>query len=185
MSKKMLVLTEAAIFAALAMTLSFIPDFASWFTPSFGAIPLILFSLRRGLKAGLLSGLCWGLLHFLLSKVYFLSLPQVVIEYILAFVAMGLAGLYSTPIQKALKSNQKLQAAGLACLAAITAVLARYLFHFWAGILFWSDYAPEGMSPLLYSLYVNGSAGLLTLLFTLLVLLPLLYLQPKFFLGER
>lgn len=35
-------LIETAIFAALAMALSMIPDFASWFTPSFGAIPLIL-----------------------------------------------------------------------------------------------------------------------------------------------
>ena len=39
-------LVEAAIFAALAMALSFIPDFFSWFSPSYGAIPVVLFSLR-------------------------------------------------------------------------------------------------------------------------------------------
>ena len=54
-------LIETAIFAALAMALSMIPDFASWFTPSFGAIPLILFALRRGTKYGLFAGLIWGL----------------------------------------------------------------------------------------------------------------------------
>ncbi|MCC9736877.1 energy-coupled thiamine transporter ThiT, partial [Streptococcus agalactiae] len=75
-------LIETAIFAALAMALSMIPDFASWFTPSFGAIPLILFALRRGTKYGLFAGLIWGLLHFVLSKVYYLSLSQVFIEYI-------------------------------------------------------------------------------------------------------
>ncbi|MHB9781261.1 energy-coupled thiamine transporter ThiT [Streptococcus sp. 10F2] len=184
MSKKMLVLTEAAIFAALAMTLSLIPDFASWFTPSFGAVPLILVSLRRGLKAGLLAGLCWGLLHFLLSKVYYLSLPQVIIEYILAFLTMGLAGLYATPLKQALAQKEITKAFSLAALAATTAILVRYFFHFWAGILFWSDYAPEGMSPFLYSLSVNGTAGALTLLFSLLVVLPLLKVQPRFFLEK-
>ncbi|VUC64594.1 putative proton-coupled thiamine transporter YuaJ [Streptococcus pseudoporcinus] len=73
-------LVEAAIFAALAMVLSFIPDFFSWFSPSFGAIPLILFALRRGLKYGLLSGLIWGLLHFVLGKVYYLSMSQVLLS---------------------------------------------------------------------------------------------------------
>lgn len=184
MSKNILVLTEAAIFAALAMSLSLLPDFASWFTPSLGAIPLILFSLRRGVKVGLLAGLCWGLLHFLLSKVYYLSIPQVVIEYIFAFLVMGLAGFFSTPLQQALIKGQTNKAFSLASLAAITAILVRYLLHFWAGILFWSDYAPEGLSPILYSVYVNGTAGLLTLLVTLIVLLPLLYLQPKFFQGH-
>lgn len=184
MSKNMLILTEPAIFAALAMSLSLLPDFASWFTPSFGTIPLILFSLRRGLKAGLLAGLCWGLLHFLLSKVYYLSIPQVVIEYIFAFLVMGLAGLFSTPLKQAMAKGQTAKVFSLASLGTITAILVRYLFHFWAGILFWSDYAPEGMSPVLYSLSVNATAGGLTLLVTLVVLYPLLYVQPKFFQGH-
>ncbi|MBF8970439.1 MULTISPECIES: energy-coupled thiamine transporter ThiT [unclassified Streptococcus] len=184
MSKNLSVLTEAAIFAALAMALSMLPDFASWFTPSFGTIPLLLFSLRRGLKPGLLAGLSWGLLHFLLSRVYYLSLPQVFIEYVLAFLVMGLAGFFAPSFKAALKKGHKSQAIKIATLAAFTAILVRYLFHFWAGILFWSDYAPEGMSPIIYSLSVNGTAGLLTLAFSLLVILPLVHLQPRFFLTD-
>ena len=41
MSKNAVILVETALIAALAMVLSMIPDFASWFTPSFGAIPLV------------------------------------------------------------------------------------------------------------------------------------------------
>ncbi|EFY02298.1 thiamine transporter [Streptococcus dysgalactiae subsp. dysgalactiae ATCC 27957] len=100
-------LIEAAIFAALAMALSFIPDFAGWFSPSYGAIPLVIFSLRRGLKYGLLAGLIWGLLHFALGKVYYLSMSQVFIEYILAFISMGLAGIFSDSLVKTLKEQKK------------------------------------------------------------------------------
>ena len=83
MSKNAVILVETALIAALAMVLSMIPDFASWFTPSFGAIPLVLFALRRGSKFGVLAGFLWGLLHFLLAKVYYLTLSQVFLEYIL------------------------------------------------------------------------------------------------------
>ena len=54
------ILVETALVAAFAMALSYIPDFASWFSPSFGAIPLVLFSLRRGPKYGILAGTIWG-----------------------------------------------------------------------------------------------------------------------------
>lgn len=59
MSKNVCTLVEAAIFA-LAMALSFIPDFASWFTPSFGAVPLVLFGNLPRSKYGILAGLIWG-----------------------------------------------------------------------------------------------------------------------------
>ena len=79
-------LIETALVAAFAMALSYIPDFASWFTPSFGAVPVVLFALRRGPKYGTLAGLIWGLLHFILGKVWYLALSQVIIEYIITFI---------------------------------------------------------------------------------------------------
>lgn len=71
-------LIETALVAAFAMALSYIPDFASWFTPSFGAVPVVLFALRRGPKYGTLAGLIWGLLHFILGKVL---VPSLVTSY--------------------------------------------------------------------------------------------------------
>ena len=101
------ILVETALVAAFAMALSYIPDFASWFSPSFGAIPLVLFSLRRGPKYGILAGTIWGLLHFILGKVWYLSVSQVVIEYLFAFASMGLAGFFAAPFQKALRQEHK------------------------------------------------------------------------------
>lgn len=181
MSKNVSVLVEAAIFAALAMALSMLPDFASWFTPSFGAIPLILFSLRRGPKYGILAGLIWGLLHFVLGKVYYLSISQVLIEYILAFSCMGTAGFLTTPLQKALKSQQTKSALLFALSGACLATILRYIWHYVAGIIFWSSYAPEGMSASWYSFTVNGTAGGLTLFFVIISIVILLKSQPKFF----
>lgn len=174
-------LIEAAIFAALAMALSFIPDFAGWFSPSYGAIPLVIFSLRRGLKYGLLAGLIWGLLHLALGKVYYLSMSQVFIEYILAFISMGLAGIFSDSLVKTLRQQKKPFALLIALMATILAVGVRYLWHFIAGVIFWGSYAPKGMSAIWYSFTVNGTAGLLTLLVTLLALLLILPTQPQFF----
>ena len=106
MKRNVLVWVEVAIIAALSMALSFIPDFAGWFSPSWGAIILVIFSLRRGLTPGLAAGLLWGLLHFALGKVAFLSVEQVLIEYVIAFAVMGLAGLLYSPFQKALKAEK-------------------------------------------------------------------------------
>ncbi|MEX2784305.1 energy-coupled thiamine transporter ThiT [Streptococcus sp. H49] len=185
MSSKVNALIEAAVIAALAMALSLIPDFASWFTPSFGAVPLVLFSLRRGSKYGILAGLIWGLLHFILGRVYYLSLSQVLLEYILAFASMGLAGVLAAPLQKALRQKQSQKAFSLAFAAAFLAVSVRYFWHFLAGIIFWSSYAPKGMSPFYYSLLVNGSAGIITLLFVIISVLILLTVQSRFFLPEH
>ncbi|MGT2843972.1 energy-coupled thiamine transporter ThiT [Streptococcus hongkongensis] len=174
-------LVEAAIFAALAMSLSFIPDFFSWFSPSYGAIPLILFSLRRGLKYGLLAGLIWGLLHFALGKVYYLSLSQVFIEYIIAFISMGLAGLFSNHLKMQINSNNKVSALTIASLATVLAAFVRYFWHFVAGVIFWGSYAPKGTSAVWYSFTVNGTAGLLTAIIVLITIIILIPTQGRFF----
>ncbi|MEQ9810890.1 energy-coupled thiamine transporter ThiT [Streptococcus jiangjianxini] len=179
MSKNLNVLVEAAIFAALAMVLSFIPDFASWFTPSFGAIPLVVFALRRGSKYGLLSGLLWGLLHFVLGKVYYLAFSQVLIEYILAFVSMGLAGIFANSFQTAIRSKQTKTAIITGLSASLLAVGVRYFWHFLAGVIFWGSYAPKGMSALWYSMSVNGVAGLATLILVLISLILLVSAQAN------
>ena len=174
MKRNVLVWVEAAIIAALSMALSWIPDFAGWFTPSWGAIVLVIFSLRRGLTPGLAAGLLWGLLHFALGKVAFLSVEQVLIEYVIAFAVMGLAGLLYGPFQKALKAEKYTSAITLACTAAFVGVGVRYFFHYIAGVIFWGKDAPVGTSPWLYSLTVNGTAALLTFIVVVIACVALI-----------
>lgn len=173
------ILVETAIVASFAMSLSLLPDLAGWFTPSLGAIPLVVFSLKRGLRYGLLAGLIWGLLHFILGRVYYLSFYQVLIEYLLAFTCMGLAGLTSHKFQDALKKGNLLTSSFWAILGITIAVLTRYFWHFLAGVIFWSDYAPKGMSPYLYSFMVNGSACGLTFILCVIIFLAILKFQSK------
>lgn len=154
-------ITQAALMASLAMVLSLIPDIAGWFTPSWGALVLIAFSLKAGSRYGLLAGFLWGLLHLLLGKAYILNLSQTFIEYLLAFTSMGLAGIFNQQVKTALKIKQTKKALLWTYLSSALAILVRYFWHFLAGGLFWADYAPEGTSPYLYSLSVNSlTAGL-------------------------
>ena len=59
-----------------------------------------------------------GITHFAVGKVSFLSVEQVLIEYVIAFAVMGLAGLLYSPFQKALKAEKYTSAITLACTAA-------------------------------------------------------------------
>lgn len=93
MEKKYKVWIEGTLVVALAMVLSFIPlQIGSSFEISLGQIPLTLFALRRGWKAGILSGFIWGILHFPTGQVYYLSVIQVLIEYPIAFTFASLQG---------------------------------------------------------------------------------------------
>ncbi|MDO5099993.1 MAG: energy-coupled thiamine transporter ThiT [Eubacteriales bacterium] len=183
-NKALLAWIEAAIVAALAMALSFIPDYLSWMTPSYGAIIAILFALRRGAGFGLLSGLLWGLLHFLTGKAYFMTIPQVLIEYVLAFTCIGFAGVVSGRFRAALRENRKASAIFFAICGTVIGVTARWIWHYVAGFLFWGSYAPEGVSPYWYSFTVNGAAALQTAVAVLIVVLPLTVGNKKLFLSE-
>ena len=164
MSIKRIAWVEGAIVAALAMALSFIPHFMGWFSPSFGAIVLVVFALRRGLYPALFSGLVWGILHFVLGKVAYLSFSQVIIEYIIAFGVMGFAGLLHHQFQSAIRNEKQ-------ALAIVYIIISSFIG---VGFLFWGKYAPEGVSPYWYSFTVNGIAGLQTLVVTIVVAILLL-----------
>lgn len=168
---------------ALASVLSLIPLGVGWFSVSVGSIALLVYALRRGFIPGLVAGLIWGLMHFALGNVYYLSVPQVLIEYVLAFMSVGFAGLLSAPFLAAIRRKQTGQAFFYAAMATVLGIGIRYIWHYIAGFLFWGSYAPEGQSPYLYSLIVNGSAGLMTGGFVIVLLFLLIQAGPKIFLA--
>lgn len=158
---------EGTIAAALAMVLSFIPtNIGSSFSVSLGSIALVLFALRRGTKAGLCAGLLWGLLHFPLGQAYFLTPVQVIIEYPIAFLFIGFAGLYSHALQRSLQHGTTMNIIKSVWLGTTVGLLARYFWHFIAGFIFWGKYALWGLTPVLFSLVMNGLSCLLTIIVT-------------------
>ncbi len=96
-----------------------------------------------GLAAGLMSALAYGLLQMAVDP-YVISLPQLLFDYVLAFTALGLSGL----------GHDKKY--GLV-IGYVIGVLGRLCFAVLSGLIFFSAYAPETMSPLVYSLGYNGA----------------------------
>ena len=181
---KMRVWIEGAFAAAFAMALSFIPlDFGPAFSISIGMVPVLVYTFRRGTLPGLASGLIWGLLHVVLGKAYILTVSQGLIEYFLAFPVVGLSGLYAKPIQKSLKEGKGHFGVNL-LLGVTIGTFARYLIHFWAGVLFWGQYAMWGLGPVVYSLVINGLNGLVTGAATYIILLILAKKNQNLFLPK-
>ena len=173
---------EGTIVAAIAMVLSLIPtNVGSSFSISLGMIPITLYALRRGTKAGFFSAFIWGLLHFPLAQVYYLMPAQVIIEYILAFGFAGFAGVYSTKLQQAIKDEEQRKSSRIIMYASFFGTLMRYFWHFLAGFLFWGSFALWGMNPWLFSFVMNGASGLATAIVTTIVLLLLLKINPNLF----
>ena len=132
-------------FAALSVALSFVLSCIRLYRmPQGGSVtpasmlPIMLFSAAFGVGPGLLAGLVYGILQYLQGG-WFLNVWQFALDYLLAFAALGLAGL-------ARKLPEKW---GLYC-AMLIAAIGRALSATLAGIMFW-DTAP------LASLIYNGT----------------------------
>ena len=88
-------------------------------------LPIMLFSATFGVGPGLLAGLVYGVLQYLQGG-WFLNVWQFALDYLLAFAALGLAG-----IAKKLPEKWGLYA------AMFLAALCRALSAALAGVMFW------------------------------------------------
>ena len=179
-------IVEIALFAALSMALDYFIPSIGGLKISFKMLPVIILALRRGLVPGLLGGLLWGVLQILLGEATVLGAAQVIIEYILAFSAVGLAGLFRAPVQKTLYTEGARSKTLLyGSVATFIGSLARYVFHFIAGFWFWGEYAPEGMSPVVNSIVVNGKDFLIETACTIVIFVLLTPLYDRILRVKR
>ncbi len=109
-------------------------------------LPMMLFAYVYGTVPGLLLGAVYGLLQFLFGG-WFLSLPQMLMDYPIAFAMVGLAGLTNK------MQNESL---GLG-LGVVIASLGRFIAATVAGLIFWSDLTNGLWPAMVYSLGYNGS----------------------------
>ena len=146
-SKKLSVqqLAFCAVAIALGTVLSNIKVFSF---PTGGSITLLsmlvicLPGYWFGLGAGILTGVAYGVLQMLVDP-YILFPAQLVVDYLLAFGALGLSGLFCKRKHGLIPGY-------------ILAVLGRYTFAVLSGWLFFGIYAWEGWNPLPYSLAYNA-----------------------------
>ena len=143
LSAKQLAVCAAAI--ALGTVLSNIKLFSFTTGGSITLLSMLVICLPGywfGLGAGVMTGVAYGVLQMLVDP-YILYPAQLVVDYLLAFGALGLSGLFAA------KKH------GL-ILGYITAILGRYLFAVLSGWIFFGMYAWEGWNPLFYSLAYNA-----------------------------
>lgn len=158
--------TKQLVFCAMAMALAFITSYIKVFSlPWGGSVTLcsmlfiVLIANWYGVKAGILVGLAYGILQFI-QEPFVLSFFQVCCDYILAFAALGLAGLFAQKSHGLVKGY-------------IIAVLARGAFHALGGYLYWMDYMPDNFPQALKSIYpiaYNYSFLLLEAAITLIII---------------
>ena len=153
--KKIKKITLGGLMLALAVALSFfgikMPFGGSMTLGSM--VPIIAISYIFDFKFSLTVGFAYSLLQMVCDfapppvQKFSSFFAVIMIDYIMAFTSLGLAGQISSKIK-----NTKLRY--LSGTAAVVAI--RFLCHFISGILIWSFYAPKGQSPLIYSLLYNG-----------------------------
>ena len=90
-------LTACALFIALATILSLIKIYRFPFGGDITALSMLEIVLPAwiyGVKTGAMCGLIFGGIQFVLGA-YIISVPQVILDYVLAFSVMGVAGVFS------------------------------------------------------------------------------------------
>ncbi len=157
------ILVEGALMVALATILSMIKVFEMPFGGSvtlLSMLPLVLMSFRHGTRWGLLTAFVHSVLQMVLgfSNVGYCPtlLSQVgciLLDYILAFTALGLAYAFSRPF----KNRFVGVIVGTAIVCAI-----RFLCSWLSGMLIWGSYKDYyewavNMPVWLYSLVYNGN----------------------------
>jgi thiamine transporter len=152
------VLTEGIIVVALSIILKdvlppiyHLPQGGS--VSAAGMVPLLWFSLRRGLRAGLEASTVYGLIHMALPGSYIVDPIQALLDYPIAFAALGLAGIF-----------KKYPLVGVG-----VGITGRFLAHFASGVWFFWEYAGE-MNPMLYSAIYNGSYLIIELIISEIII---------------
>lgn len=148
-SKKLSV--KQLVFCAMAMALAVVTsNIKIWRMPMGGSITLLsmlfisLIGYWYGLRTGLLTAIAYGLLQLVIDP-YIISLPQLFFDYIFAFGALGLSGLFTNSKNGLYKGYA-------------ASVIGRFIFAFISGVAFFgSSAAGYGMSVPIYSICYNGA----------------------------
>lgn len=156
--------SKSLSFAGVTIALSFALSYIKLFSlPQGGSVtlasmlPLIVYSYVFGARKGLFAGVIYGLMQCLQSPQIYEPM-QVLLDYPVAFGAIGLAGVsknlkcLKTPLAKFIFG------ASLAC-------IGRYVAHFLSGYYVFSSWAMEGYSTLgwafVYNLYIIAELAII------------------------
>lgn len=121
---------------------------------------IVLVGYWFGVRTGITTAVAYGILQLLINP-YIISIPQMFLDYIFAFGALGLSGLFSESKNGLVKGY-------------IAGVAGRFFFSFLSGWIFFAVYTPEFFnSAFLYSLVYNMTyIGLEAVITLIIISLP-------------
>lgn len=162
-SEKLRALCEGAIMVALAQVLGYLKFYELPYGGSvtLAMIPILFYCVRWGARSGFLAAFSFGLLQLLMDGAYAYTWQAMILDYILAFGVLGIAGFFR-------------QKRGGLFLGSVLAIFLRFICHTLSGVYVWAEYMPErfmGMpmtSPWVYSPIYNGIYMGFNLLVTLI-----------------
>ena len=138
------ILAEIIVLVALAGALSLLSH--SFFSLpqggsiNLGMVPIFWLTLRRGWKIGMSAGAVFGLVDLVIEP-FVVHPVQFILDYPLAFGLLGLAGFFERwPV-----------------VGVVVGVAGRFVSHFVSGVIYFAEFAPQGMSPIIYSAIYNGT----------------------------
>ena len=152
--------TTSALLIALATVLMWVSKLipAPWLQGGSVTLASMVPIIAAGILFGTKWGLCCSLAYAVLQMIFGFYPPPtqtflyfflvIVLDYVLAFGALGLSGLFYRISGKRSFS---------APLSAFLVTLLRYICHIISGILIWGVYAEKGQTVLAYSLIYNGT----------------------------
>lgn len=141
--------TKQLVVCAMAVALAMVASMLKIYSFPFGG-SVTLFSMLficfvgylYGPATGMLTGAAYGVLQFLIEPYIYFPL-QVLVDYPLAFGALGLSGCFSRSKHGLVKGY-------------LLGVFGRYVFAVISGWIFFGEYAWDGWAALPYSLVYNG-----------------------------
>ena len=159
-SKKVIILTECAVYVAMAAILSLFTLFSmpmgGTVTP-FATLPILVASLRHGSKWGVATALVFSLTQLLLggmenvvavpAKTLSAMLICAALDYVVPYTLLGFCGVIANQFKNAI--------AGIAVSVLLTGLI-RLACSFLSGVIVWGAYAQEGWSVAGYSLAYNA-----------------------------
>jgi len=177
-NKNTRMITEGAIFLALAQVLSYLKlyELPNGGSVTLAMLPIFLYCIRWGFGPGMLVSFAFSCLQFLFDGGFAISWISIVGDYILAYTALGFAGLFRG------------KRGGL-YIGSVVGSCARFVVNYIVGATIWAEYMPEEFfnmtmtSPWIYSALYNGSYIVLSLALCIVVELILAKPLKKFLDG--
>ena len=150
-------LTISALMIALATVLGQIQIFSmpqGGSVTLFSILPIVVCGYLLGTRRGVMAGFCVGLINLIFGP-YVIHPVQLLLDYPVAFGALGLSGLTANMKNGLTKGY-------------IVGIIGRYICAVLSGVIFFGEYAPEGFNAWTWSLWYNltylAAEGIITLI---------------------